>query len=130
MAFDEKLAERIRAELGHQHGLTEKKMFGGLAFLLNGNMCCGVRGQEMIVRLAPEQTDDALSKQHTRVFDLSGRPMKGWILVHPEGLKTKAVLAKWVEIRNLKVLITHRRLAYVHYPSRLNDGHPDWHHRP
>jgi hypothetical protein len=93
MAFDVALAERIRTQLGKRRGLTEKKMFGGLAFLLNGNMCCGVHGQEMIVRLAPEQTDDALRRTHTRVFDLSGRPMKGWILVQPEGLATKAALA-------------------------------------
>ena len=98
MAFDDKLAERIRKQLGKRPGLTEKKMFGGLAFLLNGNMCCGVHGQEMIIRLAPEQADDALSEQHTRIFDLTGRPMKGWILVQPEGLTTEAALAKWIQV--------------------------------
>jgi len=98
MAFDDKLAERIRKQLGKRRGLTEKKMFGGLAFLLNGNMCCGVHGQEMIVRLDPEQTDQALSQRHTRIFDLSGRPMKGWILVQPEGLTTQAALAKWIQV--------------------------------
>lgn len=96
MAFDEKLANRVRSQLGPRRGLTEKKMFGGLAFLLNGNMCCGVRGDELIVRIAPERTDEALSQRHTRIFDLSGRPMNGWILVQPPGLKTKAALAKWV----------------------------------
>ena len=98
MAFDDQLAERIRKQLGKRRGLTEKKMFGGLAFLLNGNMCCGVHGQEMIVRLDPEQTDQALSQRHTRIFDLSGRPMKGWILVQPEGLTTQAALAKWIQV--------------------------------
>lgn len=97
MAFDDKLAERIRKQLGKRRGMTEKKMFGGLAFLLNGNMCCGVHGLELIVRLHPEQTDQALSQRHTRIFDLSGRPMKGWILVQPKGLTTGAALAKWIQ---------------------------------
>ena len=96
MAFDNTLAERIRKQLGKRKGLTEKKMFGGLAFLLNGNMCCGVHGQEMIVRLAPEQTEQALSRGHTRIFDLTGRPMKGWILVHPKGLMTEEELDQWL----------------------------------
>ncbi|HKN57765.1 MAG TPA: TfoX/Sxy family protein [Gemmatimonadaceae bacterium] len=98
MAFDENLASRIRTQLGKKKGLTEKKMFGGLAFMLNGNMSCGVHKSEMIVRLAPEETDKALSEKHTRIFDLSGgRPMKGWILIEPEGVKTDKELAKWVE---------------------------------
>jgi hypothetical protein len=98
MAFDEQLANRIRKQLGKQKGLVEKRMFGGLAFLLNGNMCVGVHANEMIVRLAPDQTDSALAQQHTRVFDLSGgRPMKGWILVEPKGLESDAALAKWIE---------------------------------
>lgn len=98
MAFDDKLAERIRNHIGKRQGLTEKKMFGGLAFLLNGNMCCGVHGQELIVRLGPEQIDQALSERHTRIFDLTGRPMKGWILVQPQGLTTEGALAKWIQI--------------------------------
>ena len=71
-------------------------MFGGLAFLVNGNMCCGVHGREMIVRLDPEETDGALRERHTRLFDLSGRPMKGWILVDPKGLTSDDAVAKWV----------------------------------
>lgn len=99
MAFDAILAGRIRDALGSKPGLTEKKMFGGLAFLLNGNMCCGVNGQEMIVRLAPEETHRALGKPHTRIFDLSGgRPMKGWILVHQEALSDPASLVEWIGI--------------------------------
>jgi len=96
VAFDDKLAKRIRKQLDKRPGVTEKRMFGGIAFLLNGNMCCGVHGQELIVRIAPEQTDQALSQPHTRVFDLSGRPMKGWILVQPKGLTTEGALAKWI----------------------------------
>ena len=98
MAFDERLAERIRAQLGKRSGVTEKKMFGGLAFLVNGNMCCGVHGTEMIVRLDPAHTEEALNKPHTRVFDLSGRPMKGWILVQAEGWASGAKLARWIKL--------------------------------
>ncbi len=96
MAFDEKLAGRIRKQLGKRKGLTEKQMFGGIAFLLNGNMCCGVHRDEMIVRLAPDETEGALDAPHTHLFDLTGRPMRGWILVKPKGLVTDAALAKWI----------------------------------
>ena len=98
MAFDEQLAARIRKHLGKKKGLVEKKMFGGLAFLLKGNMCVGVHGSEMIVRLPPDETDAALEQKHTRVFDLSGgRPMKGWILIEPKGVESDKALAKWVQ---------------------------------
>jgi len=97
MAFDSALAERIRKRLGKRAGLTEKKMFGGLAFLMRGNMCCGVHGSELIVRLDPAESDRALKQPHTRLFDISGRPMKGWLLVGPEGVATDADLGRWVE---------------------------------
>ena len=96
MALDTDLAARIRKRLGKRKGLTEKKMFGGLAFLLNGNMCCGIHGSDMIVRLDPKDTDLALKEQHTKVFDLTGRPMKGWILVEAKGLATDEAVARWV----------------------------------
>jgi TfoX/Sxy family transcriptional regulator of competence genes len=98
MAFDERLADRIRNSLGKRDGLSEKRMFGGLAFLLNGNMCCGVHEQELIVRVGPEKTDSLLAEPHTRIFDLSGRPMKGWILVAPAGLVDQQALAKWLRM--------------------------------
>ena len=98
MAFDAALADRIRRRLGKRAGLTEKKMFGGFAFLLRGNMCCGVHGQDMIVRLDPEQSDKALREPHARVFDLTGRPMKGWLLVGPKGLASEADLGRWVDV--------------------------------
>jgi len=97
MAFDSALAERIRKGLGKRAGLTEKKMFGGLAFLMRGNMCCGVHGSELIVRLDPAESDRALKQPHTRLFDISGRPMKGWLLVGPGGVATDADLGRWVE---------------------------------
>ena len=98
MAYDETLAGRARALLAKRPEFSEKKMFGGIGFLLNGNMCCGVHGEELIVRLAAERTDEALSEPHTRLFDLTGRPMKGWILVRPPGTKTDKALSRWVEV--------------------------------
>lgn len=73
-------------------------MFGGLAFLLNGNMCCGVHKGELIIRLDPSSADSYLTLPHARAFDLSGRPMRGWILVAPAGLVDTKALAKWVQI--------------------------------
>lgn len=96
MAFDEKLAARIRSQLGKKRGLSEKKLFGGVGFLVNGNLACAVSKEDMLVRVEPETTDDVLKTKHTRVFGT--RPMKGWILVAPEGLKTAKALAKWIEI--------------------------------
>ena len=78
MAYNEKLAERIRQRLGKRNGQAEKKMFGGIGFLLQGNMCCGVHGEDMIVRPDPEAHRPS-SLLPTRVFDLIGRPMNGWI---------------------------------------------------
>jgi len=98
MAYDEALADRIRKALGKRKGLVAKQMFGGIAFLLNGNMCVGVHKDELIVRLDPDETDAALAKPHTRLFDLSGRPMKGWILVAPKGIATGAQLGKWLTL--------------------------------
>jgi hypothetical protein len=98
MAFNAQLADRIRKILDPQPDLVEKKMFGGVGFLLNGNMACGVHGDNLIIRLDPEETGQALSKPHTHVFDLTGRPMRGWILVQPEGVTTKAALSKWVQV--------------------------------
>jgi hypothetical protein len=98
MAFDEKLATRIRSLLEDRDGLQEKKMFGGIAFLLNGNMACGVNGTDMIVRIAPEETDDALAEPGVRMFDLSGgRPMKGWIMVAAEATTKAKDLRRWVD---------------------------------
>ncbi len=98
MAYDEKLAGRVRKLFAKRKAIAEKKMFGGVAFLLNGNMCCGLHGGELIVRLKPEETDQALARPHTRIFDMTGRPMKGWILVKPAGLMSEDALAKWVSV--------------------------------
>ena len=96
MAFDEALAGRIRKVVGARPGVVEKKMFGGVAFLLDGNMSVGVHRDEMIVRIAPEATDAALREKGVRLFDVTGRPMKGWLLVGPEAIETAAGLKAWI----------------------------------
>jgi TfoX-like protein len=98
MAYDENFAARIRKALGRRKGLVAKQMFGGIAFLLNGNMCVGIHKDELIVRLDPAETDAALAKPHTRIFDLTGRPMKGWILIGPSGIATDPQLKRWVSV--------------------------------
>jgi TfoX/Sxy family transcriptional regulator of competence genes len=97
MAFDENLAARIRAHLGKRRGIAERKMFGGIIFMLRGNMCCGVHRDALIVRLGPEEAGGALAEPHTRAFDLTGRPMKAWVLVEAKGLAKDAQLGKWLD---------------------------------
>ena len=98
MAYDEDLANRIREQLADETGVTEKAMFGGLAFMLEGNMAVGISSTaELMVRVGPDGTDDALSQPHTRLFDMTGRPMRGWILVAPAGFESDAGLGAWVE---------------------------------
>ena len=96
MVFDEHLAERVRRTIGERQGVSEKKMFGGLAFLLHGNMSCGIHGSELIVRIDPKTTDSALRGPGIRVFDITGRPMKGWLLVNANALGDEAALERWV----------------------------------
>lgn len=94
MAYDEQLAAAVRKELGNTRGLVEKKMFGGVAFLINGNMSVGIHKNELIVRLAPAETADALKEPGARIFDITGRPMKGWLMIGADG--TKKSLGSWV----------------------------------
>jgi TfoX/Sxy family transcriptional regulator of competence genes len=96
VAFNEQLADSVRRELSRQAGLVEKKMFGGLAFLINGNMSVGIHGDELIVRIDPDATDAALQEPGARLFDLTGRPMKGWLLVGGSGIAEAKALEKWV----------------------------------
>ena len=97
MPFDTGLADRVREELASQEAVSEKAMFGGLAFLIGGNMCVAVshRGG-LIVRVGPEAYEAALDEPHARVFDMTGRPMKGWVMVAPEGVQDDRELAAWV----------------------------------
>jgi TfoX/Sxy family transcriptional regulator of competence genes len=96
MAYDEDLAMRVREQLADQDAITEKEMFGGLAFLLAGNMSVGIRGNELMVRVGREGSEEALGQPHARPFDMTGRPMKGWILVAAEGITSERGLAAWV----------------------------------
>lgn len=97
MAIDEALAARVRQALGKRGGIAEKRMFGGVAFLLNGNMSVGLHGTELIVRVDPDEGEQALTEPNVRRFDLTGRPMKGWLLVAPGGLATDRELRRWVD---------------------------------
>lgn len=95
MAYNLKLAERIRSELDGMP-FAEKKMFGGVGYLLNGNMACGVNKDNLIVRVDPEKHAALLEKPHAKPFDLTGKPMQGWIVVEPDGVKTARQLGTWV----------------------------------
>jgi len=97
VAYDEDLADRIRELVGSEKGLTEKKMFGGLAFLINGNMAVSASGQGgLLLRVDPEETAALLKKPHAGPFVMRGRAMDGWMRVDTEGLRTKRQLEPWV----------------------------------
>ena len=95
MAYDEDLADRVRGVLAPEPGLTERKMFGGLAFMLDGHMCCGIVGGDLMLRLGVDGADAALARPHVRPMDFTGKPMSGMVYVAPEGVRGKA-LRGWV----------------------------------
>lgn len=96
MAFYETLAERIRETLGRRKDVTEKRMFGGVCFLLNGNVLVGVWKDSLIARLGPDRAGAALLEPHVREMDVTGRPMKGWVMVEAEGIEEDEHLGEWV----------------------------------
>jgi TfoX/Sxy family transcriptional regulator of competence genes len=96
MAYDERLAYDIRARLAGEPGVTEKEMFGGIAFMVDGNMAVGVSGGELMVRVGKEAHDAAITRPGARQFDMTGRPMKGWLVVSPDGFATESTLDSWV----------------------------------
>jgi TfoX/Sxy family transcriptional regulator of competence genes len=96
VAFDEALADRVREALGSRAAVSERRMFGGIAFMIEGNMCCGVIGEDLMVRLG-EDAERALAEPHTRPMDFTGKPMKTTIYVDPAGTGEDAELARWVE---------------------------------
>jgi TfoX/Sxy family transcriptional regulator of competence genes len=99
MAYDEELVDRIRELLRGERGLTEKKMFGGLAFLIGGNMAVAASGQGgVLVRVDPAQSDRLVATTKARLMEMRGRRMRGWLRVDPEDLRTKRQLSKWVEL--------------------------------
>ena len=97
MAYSESLAARIRQMLKGRHGTTEKKMFGGVGFMLHGNMCVGIWQTSLIVRLGPDQAAAALKEPNIVEFDITGRPMKGWSMVEADGVETDEQLDGWIE---------------------------------
>jgi len=105
MAFDEGVAQIVREILADQHGVTEKKMFGGLAFMVHGHMCVGVVGSELMVRVGPEAYEDALAQPHARKMDFTGKAMRGFVYVAQEGFEWDADLKAWIE-RALKFVMT------------------------
>ena len=97
MAYDEDLANRIRELLGSERGVEEKRMFGGLAFLINGNMSVAASGQGgLLVRVPPDDTDKLLKHAHVSAMVMAGREARGWLRVDTEGVKTKRQLQSWV----------------------------------
>jgi TfoX/Sxy family transcriptional regulator of competence genes len=97
MAYDEGLAQRMREMLDGVPALEEKKMFGGVGFLVAGNMACGVNQEDLIVRVGPEAYYQALQEAYTKEFDMTGRPMRGWVVVQPDGYEADEDLQAWIQ---------------------------------
>ncbi len=98
MSYDERLAERIRGVLAARDDVVEKKMFGGLCFMVAGSMCCGLTKTDFMVRVGPEQYEEALAQPHARPMDFTGRALKGMVYVAPEGIRTAVALGRWVSL--------------------------------
>ena len=96
MAFDRTLHVRVLDALSRRDDTSDRWMFGGVCFLVGGHMACGILGDELIVRVGEDAFPEAMREPHTRLFDFTGRPMRGWVVVGPEALATKAGLARWV----------------------------------
>jgi len=96
MSYDEKAAERVRKALSGRRGVSEKKMFGGIAFMLDGAMCCGVLKDDLIVRVGAALGAKALAQPHARPFDFTGKPMTGIVFIAPGGYRSGAALGKWI----------------------------------
>jgi TfoX/Sxy family transcriptional regulator of competence genes len=96
MSYDEQLADRVRDVLEGRSGVGERKMFGGLAFMLDGHMCCGIVGKDLMLRLGTDGSDKAINSPHVRPMDFTGRPMTSMVYVEPGGLRG-ASLRRWVE---------------------------------
>jgi TfoX/Sxy family transcriptional regulator of competence genes len=97
MTYDKELADRIQIILQEAPGIVEKKMFGGIGYLANGNMACGINGEQLIVRISAADYGEALKQPHVHVFDMTGQPLKGWITVDPAGYPSEAELRAWIE---------------------------------
>jgi TfoX/Sxy family transcriptional regulator of competence genes len=98
MAYDDILAGRVRRQLSSLDGVVERKMFGGLAYLINGNMSVGIQRDDLIARIDPTSAEDLLGRPGARPFDLTGRPMKGWLLVDASAIESDVALNEWVHL--------------------------------
>ena len=98
MAYDDNLAARVRQVLPDGPHVSEKKMFGGLCFLLGGNMCCGINRDQLMLRIGPDVYEEALARPHAREMDFTGRALKGMVYVDAEGISTEEDLADWVAL--------------------------------
>lgn len=96
MAYNDKIANRIREHLINQPDIDEKEMFGGIAFMINGKMCVGVVKDDLMCRIDPDKNDEVLEKPGCRPMDFTGRPMKGWIFIDEHGMKNKKDLDYWI----------------------------------
>ncbi len=97
MAYDERLAERVRLELIAREGVSEKRMFGGIAFMVHGNMALAIDKDRLMVRVGPDRYEASLNKPHAGPMDMTGRPMRGFVLVNAEGMDKKEDLQDWVQ---------------------------------
>jgi TfoX/Sxy family transcriptional regulator of competence genes len=97
VAYSEELAERMRTALAASRNLEERRMFGGLAFMVNGHMCCGVVGDELMVRVGPDLYQSSLAQPHTREMDFTGKPLQGLVYVGTQGIATERQLGEWVQ---------------------------------
>jgi hypothetical protein len=97
MAYDSDLADRIRRALAERTGVTEKAMFGGLSFLLNRKTFCGIVKRDLMVRVGPDRYEESLARPHVRPMDFTGKPLKGYVYVGPEGSRTLPMVRPWVE---------------------------------
>ncbi len=98
MAYDEQLFKRLQESASIQKNIFSMKMFGGVGFLLKGNMCFGVYQNYVILRLGGEEAAKALKKKYVKDFDITGRPMKGWVMVEDKGVRTKKILNQWIDL--------------------------------
>jgi hypothetical protein len=98
MAYDEKLAGRVRKILRNRNGVEEKRMFGGLCFMVAGHMCCGIVGDRLMARVGPENYEECLARKDVKEMDFTGKPMKGMVYVDPAGLAGEEALKYWVDI--------------------------------
>ncbi len=96
MGYDEGTAQRVRDVMGNAPGLSERRMFGGISFMLDGNMCCGVVNTELVVRIGKDQYPDALRQPHVRPMDFTGRPLTGFVYVSPDGYDSETSLERWI----------------------------------